>query len=181
MQLSCFFFAWREDALAPLLSSSFSLWFEAGSRLIQPRDTKFCHDLLLNQLFAAGPSPPYSSHSVGCLAKRGRGNERRYDAEIWQSQSFSRLPNPGKTNNQNHSSLGPQQSGINAFCWTRRITEPPKLRRYKGFCITLLNNSPRSLCKHSCEWKLPSYFTGICNSFYSRRLFLAEIAHTKGE
>lgn len=190
MQLSYFFFPRQEDALALLLSNSFSFWSEMGSCLIQPHGTKFCHDLLLDWLFPASPSPSCSSHSIGCLARRSRGNKRRYDAETGRRQQFSKLCQSFSRLSQarekqktkpKHNSLGLQLLGKNVFCWTRKIMEPPKLWRYKGFCITLPNNSPRSLCKYSHEWKLPSYFAGICNSFYSCWLFLAEIAHTKGE
>lgn len=119
----------------------------------------------------------------------GEERQRKYEA-LWNRnrakitilQAFPILHQASQARKKTqHNSLGPQLSGKDVFHWTRRITECPKLWHYTGFCITLPDNSPRSLCKYSHEWKLPTYFAGICNSFYSRRLFLAETAHTKGE
>lgn len=52
---------------------------------------------------------------------------------------------------------------------------------YRGFCIAVPDGSPRSLCKYSYEWKLPSYFAGICNSFYSCWLFSCWGCSYKGQ
>lgn len=56
-------------------------------------------------------------------------------------------------------SLGKQDCGVS------------NVLSYRGFCIAAPDGSPRNLCKYSHEWKLLSYFAGICNSFYSRQLF----------
>lgn len=118
--------------------------------------------------------------------RRSRGNIRYYIDQKWgkdNSPSFFNpsLAFPPRNKTPQQTSLGPQLSGKDVFHWTRGILEYPKCWCYKGFCITLADNSPRSLCKYSHEWKLGSSFAGICNSFYSRWLFLAEIAPTKGE
>lgn len=52
---------------------------------------------------------------------------------------------------------------------------------YRGFCIAAPDGSPRSLCKYSYEWKLLSYFAGICNSFYSCWLFSCWGCSYKGQ
>lgn len=63
-----------------------------GSRLIQPRDTKFCHDLLLNWLFLAIPHLPTAPIEGEAEAMRDVMTQKYGKAE--HSPGFAN-PSPG--------------------------------------------------------------------------------------